>query len=99
MCIRDSINGVSFSNLIMKEYEKDTIVFPENVRVKIKKRIEDFLEKPKQKEFKFSKFTQRKNSNTIKFKITESTDTNESVKVQTGDGAFCMFDQGAVERK
>ena len=78
--LNNYINGVSFSNLIMKEYEKDTIVFPENVRVKIKKRIEDFLEKPKQKEFKFSKFTQRKNSNTIKFKITESTDTNENVK-------------------
>ena len=67
-------------DLIMKEYEKDIIVFPENVRVKIRKRIEDFLEKPKQKDFKFSKIPQRKNSNGIKFKITESTDTNENIK-------------------
>lgn len=78
--LNNSINSVPFLDLIMKEYEKDTIVFPENVRVKIRKRIEDFLEKPKQKDFKFSKIPQRKNSNGIKFKITESTDTNENVK-------------------
>jgi len=65
---------------IMKEYEKDTTVFPENVRIKIRKRIEDFVEKPKQKDFKFSKFNQRKNSNVIKFNITESIDTNENVR-------------------
>lgn len=67
-------------NDIMKEYEKDTIVFPENVRVKIRKRIEDFVEKPKQKDFKFSKFSQRKNSNVIKFNITENIDTNQNIK-------------------
>lgn len=78
--LNNSINSVSFLDLIMKEYEKDTIVFPENIRVKIRKRIEDFLEKPKQKDFKFSKIPQRKNSKVIKFKITEAVDTNENVK-------------------
>jgi len=67
-------------NGIMKEYEKDTIVFPENLRIKIRKKIEEFVERPKENNFKFSKFNPRKNTKEIKFTITESIDTNENIK-------------------
>jgi len=84
------ISSVDFENImkvmladnvdaIVKEYEKDTIVFPENVRNKIRKQIEKFVEIPKEKNFKFSKFKERKNKKDITFTITEAAETNTSV--------------------
>ena len=59
-------------NEIAKVYESDTTIFPDNIRKKIRKRIEDFVEKPKDKNFKFSKFKDRKNDKPVKFSITSS---------------------------
>ena len=64
---------------IVKEYEKDTIIFPENVRNKIRNKIEKFVDTPKTKNFKFSKFKERKNKKDIVFTITEAAETNTSV--------------------
>jgi 2-phospho-L-lactate guanylyltransferase (CobY/MobA/RfbA family) len=64
---------------IVKEYEKDTIIFPENVRNKIRNKIEKFVDTPKAKNFKISKFNERKNKKDIVFTITEAAETNTSV--------------------
>jgi hypothetical protein len=84
------ISSVDFENImkvmladnvdaIVKEYEKDTIIFPENVRNKIRNKIEKFVDTPKTKNFKFSKFKERKNKKDIVFTITEAAETNTSV--------------------
>ena len=82
-----SFSSVDFENImkvmladnidaIVKEYEKDTIIFPENVRNKIRNRIEKFVETPKAKNFKFSKPKERKDKNPLKFTVTEAPETN-----------------------
>jgi hypothetical protein len=63
---------------IVKEFEKDVIIFPENVRNKIKNRIEKFVDKPKENKFKFSKFKERKNSKEVKFTFTETPETDSA---------------------
>ena len=65
-------------NNVLKEYEKDATVFPEPLRLKIRKQIENFVEVPKEKVFKFSKFRERKNTNVTKFNITETPETNST---------------------
>ena len=64
---------------IVKEYEKDETVFPENVRNKIRGKIEKFVDTPKAKNFKFSKFKERKNKNPLKFNYTEAPETNTTM--------------------
>ena len=70
---------------IVKEYEKDETVFPENVRNKIRGRIEKFVETPKVKDFKFSKFKERKNQNPLKFNYTEAPETNTTMVKEGAD--------------
>jgi bifunctional DNA-binding transcriptional regulator/antitoxin component of YhaV-PrlF toxin-antitoxin module len=76
-------------NEIVKVYENDQTIFPENIRKKIRNKIEDFVEKPKKKKFNFSKFRPRKNSNEIKFSIvsnnlaSDATFIEESKKVHS----------------
>jgi hypothetical protein len=84
-----TINSVDFEKImkvllvdvvdgIVKEFEKDVIIFPENVRNKIKNRIEKFVDKPKENKFKFSKFKERKNSKEVKFTFTETPETDSA---------------------
>ena len=76
-------------NEIVKVYESDTTIFPENLKKKIRNKIEDFVDKPKDKNFKFSNFKERKNSKEIKFTITsnnlasDATFIEESKKVHS----------------
>lgn len=76
-------------NEIVKVYESDTTIFPENIVKKIRNKVEDFVEKPKDKNFKFSNFKERKNSKEIKFTITsnnlasDATFIEESKKVHS----------------
>ena len=76
-------------NEIAKVYENDQTIFPENLRKKIRNKIEDFVEKPKDKKFKFSNFKERKNSKEIKFTVTsnglssDATFNEESKKVHS----------------
>lgn len=76
-------------NEIVKIYESDTTIFPDNLRRKIKNKIEDFVDKPKDKNFKFSNFKPRKNSKEIKFSVisnnlaSDATFIEESKKVHS----------------
>ena len=76
-------------NEIVKVYENDQTIFPENLRKKIRNKIEDFVEKPKDMKFKFSNFKERKNSKEIKFTVTsnglstDATFNEESKKVHS----------------
>ena len=54
---------------IVKLYEKDTTVFPDNVRTNIGKKINDFITTTKEKKFKLGKFPIRKNENAIEFNV------------------------------
>ena len=76
-------------NEIVKVYENDQTIFPENIRKKIRNKIEDFVEELKDKKFKFSNFKERKNSKEIKFTVTtnnlstDATFNEESKKVHS----------------
>jgi bifunctional DNA-binding transcriptional regulator/antitoxin component of YhaV-PrlF toxin-antitoxin module len=76
-------------NEIVKVYENDQTIFPENIRKKIRNKIEDFVEELKDKDFKFSKFKDRKNSKKITFSFTttnlstDATFNEESKKVHS----------------
>jgi len=64
---------------IVKSYEKDEIIFPDNLRKKIRNKIEKFVDKPKDKKFKFSKSPERKNKKPLSFAITEAPETNSTI--------------------
>ena len=76
-------------NEIVKVYENDQTIFPENIRKKIRNKVEDFVEELKDKKFKFSNFKERKNSKEIKFTVTtnnlstDATFNEESKKVHS----------------
>ena len=76
-------------NEIVKVYENDQTIFPENIRKKIRNKIEDFVEELKDKKLKFSKFKERKNSKKITFPLTttnlstDATFNEESIKVHS----------------
>jgi bifunctional DNA-binding transcriptional regulator/antitoxin component of YhaV-PrlF toxin-antitoxin module len=69
-------------NEIVKVYENDQTIFPENIRKKIRNKIEDFVEKPKKKNFNFSKFRPRKNSNEIKFSIVSKNPVSDATFIE-----------------
>lgn len=56
-------------NEILKIYESDNDIFPEKLRNKIRGRVEEFVKKPKKKNFNFPKLKKRKNDNKIEFSI------------------------------
>ena len=76
-------------NEIVKVYENDQTIFPENIRKKIRNKIEDFVKEIKDNKFKFSNFKKRKNSKEIKFTVTtnnlstDATFNEESKKVHS----------------
>lgn len=66
----------ALSNLLQGEKEKilnlftiDTTNYTKNILKKFNKRLDDFIKKPEYKNFKFSKFKNRKNDKKIAFDI------------------------------
>lgn len=81
---------------IVKIYEKDVDLFPENIRKKIQDKLEKFVITTKKENIKTSRFKDRKGTEPIKFTIStteEITDTTQketldkvhSTKIELGD--------------
>ena len=57
---------------IIKLFESDTTIFDERTRNNLSKRLDKFINVPKEKKFNFKKFKERKNKKEIKFSISGS---------------------------
>lgn len=69
-------------NLMKNTFETDTTIFTENLRKKLRRRLDDFYTKTDDNNFKFSKFKKRGNSKTIKFSVQSTAETSDAGKVQ-----------------
>ena len=65
----------------------DASLYPEKVKNKLEKRLQSFINVPNKKDFKFTKFKDRKNGKEINFDVitisdeTNGTIINESTKI------------------
>ena len=71
---------------LMKEFI-DTTLYPEQIKVKLKRKLESFIEKPKEKVLKLTKFKNKKTDKEINFEVlniideTDTTIISESIKL------------------
>jgi hypothetical protein len=64
-------------------FNADKTIFDENTVEKLNKKITSFIEEPEDIKFKFKKMKERKNSNPISFKVTDTEEiTDSAVKDQ-----------------
>lgn len=63
--------------LLMSQFT-DTTLYPDNLKKKLKKRAENFINKPEKKEFKLTKFKNRKSDKEIKFTITTTSEETDA---------------------